>query len=109
MRDAKAKGYSRLWDTKKAKDTHYKNMRDALRKVYTHLGKTEHYYFEEPFHSLRHIGAHYWLERTEYNHSFVAEIGGWKTIDELQVSYGKIPPSVVIKKIKSANSEINES
>lgn len=107
LRLAKARGLTKLWDTSNKKDAYYREMRDALRTVYTHLGKTEHYYFEEPFHSLRHIGAHYWLERTDYNHSFVAEIGGWKTIDELQVSYGKIPPSIIMKKIKGNKTELN--
>lgn len=108
LRLAKKKGYSKLWDESQRKEKYYRQMCNMLRDVYTHLGKTHHYFKEEPFHSLRHIGAHYWLEKTNYNHGFVAEIGGWTTIDELKKSYGKIPPNIIMKQLKKAREGLNQ-
>lgn len=49
---------------------------------------------------MRHIGAHYWLEKKDYNYGIVSEIGGWNTIDELKKSYGQIPPERILEIIE---------
>ena len=51
-------------------------------------------------HALRHLGAHYWLSKTNYNYGIIAEVGGWHTIDELKKSYGQIPPEKILEIIK---------
>ena len=66
------------------------------------LPDTENYFYLEPIHTLRHCGAHYWLEKTDYNYGVVAEIGGWNTIDELKKSYGAMPARIKMKKIFEA-------
>ena len=48
------------------------------------------YYARKPFHSLRHIAAQVWLDKSDYDYGFVAELLGWTTIDELKTSYGGI-------------------
>ena len=89
------------------------NIKESLFDLYVHLGKIENlqefkdlksqklkvnnYWFNHAFHVLRHVGAHYWLKKKSYNHSLVAELGGWHTIDELKRSYGKMPPEVVLE------------
>ena len=45
----------------------------------------------------RHLGAHYWLAKTDYNYGIIAEVGGWHTIDELKKSYGQIPPEIFLE------------
>lgn len=72
----------------------------SLSEVYRHLGKTNDYFFNHPTHVLRHIGAHYWLSKKDYNYGLVAEIGGWNTIDELKKSYGLIPPEKILEIIE---------
>ena len=65
---------------------------DQLREEYKKANPARlDYFLEHPFHTLRHCGAHYWLQRCNYNHSLVADIGGWFTTDELKNSYGAIP------------------
>lgn len=93
-------------------DNKYEELATQLREIYAHVGKipnldelykikdTEHtnnYFFNHPFHSLRHIGAHYWLDKKDYNATLVATIGGWHTQDELTKSYGEIPPEKVVE------------
>ncbi len=65
------------------------------------MEKSEEYYYNNSFHALRHIGAHYWLEKTDYNYGFVAKIGGWHTINELKNSYGEIQPEFVLDMIQN--------
>jgi len=69
-----------------------------LKQVYHHLGKGE-YFQNRPNHALRHIGAHYWLSKTDYNFGLIAEVGGWNTMDELKKSYGHIPPEKILEMI----------
>ena len=100
--DLKSKGINRLNEeelSKKALDT---KIRVALQDLYVYLGKdTIHdgYFMKHWFHVLRHVGAHYWLRITEYNHSVVALVGGWKIVQELIDSYGATPHDIVLKKI----------
>jgi len=49
------------------------------------------------FNTLRHIDAHCWLAKTNYNYGVIAEVGGWHTIDELKKSYGQIPPEKILE------------
>jgi hypothetical protein len=71
---------------------------DQLKQIYSHLGKNS-YFQDRPSHALRHIGAHYWLSKTDYNFGLIAEVGGWNTIDELKKSYGQIPPEKILEVI----------
>ena len=54
------------------------------------------YILSHAFHSLRHFGAHYHLSRCNYNYAAVAKIGGWNTNEEVERSYGEMPPEVLI-------------
>jgi len=78
-----------------------------LKELYRFLGKEKvhlanqdddesGYFMNHAFHSLRHIGAHFWLEKTKYHYGFVAKIGGWNNIQELKDSYGEMPPDFVL-------------
>lgn len=58
---------------------------------------TGNYWFDHAAHVLRHVGAHYWLSKKNYNYGLVAKLGGWNTIDELKNSYGEMPPEVVLE------------
>ena len=64
------------------------NLRAAYQMVGGNLAKE--YYSRKPFHSLRHIAAQVWLDKSDYDYGFVAELLGWTTIDELKTSYGGI-------------------
>ncbi|MBS3922361.1 MAG: HTH domain-containing protein [Nitrosarchaeum sp.] len=68
-----------------------------LSEIYNHLGKHDSYFQHHPSHALRHLGAHYWLSKTNYNYGIIAEVGGWHTIDELKKSYGQIPPEKILE------------
>jgi len=106
---AKSKGYSKLWNDKEdVKYKAYNRLSEQLKEIYKHLDKTQHYFYEHAFHSLRHIGAHYWLRKTNYNYGFVAMIGGWNVIDELKKSYGEMPPAIMLKLAKSARKGLDE-
>jgi len=69
-----------------------KEIGENLRAVYQQVGGnlSKDYYARKPFHSLRHIAAQVWLDKSDYDYGFVAELLGWKTIDELKTSYGGI-------------------
>lgn len=49
------------------------------------------YFYRKPMHALRHIFAQFWLDVTEWNYGDVAKLGHWKTISELEASYGEMP------------------
>lgn len=101
LRLAKRRGQKHLWDSDKYSRTKiYELLSEQLRDIYKMLGKTNHYFYEEPFHTLRHLGAHYHLRKTDYNYGFVAVLGGWTVIDELKNSYGKMPPSILMRLMK---------
>jgi hypothetical protein len=77
-----------------------KDIHEKLFLIYKHLGKTDSYFSSHPTHVLRHIGAHYWLSKTNYNYGIISEVGGWNTIDELKKSYGQIPPEKILEMIQ---------
>ncbi|MEX0861220.1 helix-turn-helix domain-containing protein [Nitrosopumilus sp.] len=94
----KDRGSSRIYESALSKQRFHIMMSNQLKQVYSHLGKGE-YFKSRPNHALRHIGAHYWLSKTDYNFGLIAEIGGWNTIDELKKSYGQIPPEKILEVI----------
>lgn len=73
----------------------------TMKNLYIHLGKDmKSLYFIRPNHSLRHLGAQFWLAKSDYkDFSIVAKIGDWSTVQELIDSYGDTPPDVFQKTI----------
>ena len=73
-----------------------KEIDDNLRAVYEQVGgnAADPYFTKKPSHSLRHVGAQYWLRKSNFDFGFVAELGGWTTLQELQKSYGGMPKEV---------------
>jgi len=102
LRLAKAKGYSKLWDSKNISHQKFYNyLCIELKDVWNHLGLTSHYWTEKPVHALRHIASHYWLVLTDYDYVFCAEIIGI-SVQEFIKSYGKMPANIKFKKMKDA-------
>lgn len=95
----KGRGGTRIYESRIHRYKFKIQMNYAMKEIYRHVGKNE-YFEEHPTHALRHIGAHYWLARKNYNYGLVAIIGGWHTIDELQKSYGEMPPEKVLDMIE---------
>jgi len=95
----KSRGSRRIYESNTLKPFR-KDISEKLGLIYKHLGKTNRYFFTHPTHVMRHIGAHYWLEKKDYNYGIVSEIGGWNTIDELKKSYGQIPPERILEIIE---------
>lgn len=89
-----------IWDQDSNLLKMYEDTLIKLKKLWLEIGCTSHYFQEEPFHAMRHIGAHYWLAATDYDFEFVADLGGWSTSTELKQSYGEIPPEVISRKMK---------
>lgn len=89
---------------------------DFFRQCYEAAGLDDPYYTKKPFHSMRHIFAQYWLNKTSYDYQFVADLGHWKTLAVLKDSYGGMPDELFYKKQavyhdrehKSINEEANE-
>jgi len=101
--DLKAKGINRLNEEELSKNALNNKIKKCLLDLYEYLGKsTIHggYFKDHWFHVLRHVGAHYWLRRTGYNHSVVAMVGGWKIVQELIDSYGAVPHDIMMKRIR---------
>ena len=71
-----------------------------LRAVYEQVGgnMADKYFTKKPSHSLRHVGAQYWLRKSNFDYGFTAKLGGWTTLTELQKSYGGMPKEVFDKK-----------
>lgn len=99
----KGRGGTRIYESQIPKHAFKRQINDAMKEIYNHVGKIE-YFEEHPTHVLRHIGAHYWLARKNYNYGLVAVIGGWHTIDELRKSYGEMPPEKVLELIEEDNT-----
>ena len=77
-----------------------KEIGDNLKAVYQQVGGNlgKDYFARKPFHSLRHIAAQVWLDKSDYDYGFVAMLLDWKTIDELKTSYGGISPERFARK-----------
>ncbi len=71
----------------------------VFKECYQAVGITEEYFYKKPVHALRHVGAHYWLERLDYNHGIVCRIGGWKSVQTLIDCYGQPPAEWVMKRL----------
>jgi len=87
----------RIFESKLPETLFKRRIVRLIYEIYRHLGKTDSYYQHHPSHALRHLGAHYWLAKTNYNYGIIAEVGGWHTIDELKKSYGQIPPEKILE------------
>jgi Mn-dependent DtxR family transcriptional regulator len=92
----KSRGNGRIYESTLPKYKFHIMISNHLKQIYSYLGKSI-YFQKRPNHALRHIGAHYWLSKTDYNFGLIAEIGGWNTIDELKKSYGQIPPEKILE------------
>jgi len=95
----KSRGGKRIYESGQFYSCFAAKISASMKEIYTFLGKTE-YFDSHPTHALRHIGAHYWLAKKDYNYGLVAMIGGWNTIDELRRSYGEMPPEKVLEMIE---------
>ncbi len=96
----KSRGSDRIHESNLPKHRFQNAMNEKLIQIYSYLGKTHKYYSLHATHVLRHLGAHYWLSKTNYNYGIISEVGGWNTIDELKKSYGQIPPERILKIIQ---------
>jgi hypothetical protein len=111
LRTLKARDSTRIYDTNETENNNKNRVGDRLaeelKELYLAIGKNEeldHYYFEKPFHVLRHIGAHYLLSFSNYTaHSLVAKLGHWLTASELEKSYGSIPPEMIDQELQKYN------
>ena len=97
----KERNCDRIFESKLAETPFKTKITQNISEIYAHLGKNEPYFHHHPSHALRHLGAHYWLAKTDYNYGIIAEVGGWHTIDELKKSYGQIPPEKILEIIDS--------
>jgi Mn-dependent DtxR family transcriptional regulator len=102
----KARNGTRIYEVRIYKLTFRKQMSQSLVEIYRQIGK-KNYFEDRPTHTLRHVGAHYWLARKNYNYGLVALIGGWHTIDELRKSYGEMPPEKVLEMIEGDSGIIS--
>lgn len=110
----KSRGCNKIYESTELPSIVERKLRAAILDLWVYLGKitnieelevkklakirnTGNYWFDHTLHSLRHIGAHYWLRKKSYNYGLVAVIGGWNTIDELKNSYGEMPPEVILQ------------
>jgi len=67
----------------------YDLLPSIFEEIYRLAGIKEEYFYIMQVHALRHVGAHYWLNRTNYNHVIVSRIGGWKSVQTLIDCYGQ--------------------
>jgi hypothetical protein len=76
--------------------TNRKHLRDLMRHCYIHIRDPlpEDYFGDMPLHAIRHIFAQYWLDFSKWDYGFVARLGHWKTIAELENSYGYMPKKI---------------
>jgi len=96
----KARNCDRIFESKLPERLFKRKINQEILEIYKHLGKNESFFQYRPSHTLRHLGAHYWLAKTDYNYGIIAEVGGWHTIDELKKSYGQIPPEKILEIIQ---------
>jgi integrase/transposase len=71
-------------------------MNQTYAQVYREIGITDEYFFGHAIHALRHVSAHYWLERTNYNHVAVAKICGWTDVQTLISCYGEMTDEQIV-------------
>ena len=71
-----------------------------FRNCYHEAGCEDDYWYNHTLHSLRHVFAQYWLDLSDFNYSFVAELGHWKTERMVKDVYGKPLSSRVIQRMR---------
>ena len=98
---------SLIWEEKISQQGKYYKLLDEMKKLWKAIGCNDHYFREHALHALRHIGAHYWLNASNYDYDFVADLGGWTTTTELKASYGEIPPEIKSRKLAQFRNKIN--
>jgi len=96
----RSRGFTKIYESNESKYKFHHKINGELFEIYKHLGKNAEYFLLHSTHALRHIGAHYWLSKTNYNYGIISEVGGWNTIDELKKSYGQIPPEKILEIIQ---------
>ena len=67
------------------------------------------YFYKKPLHAVRHMFAQLWLDDTDWNYGLVAKVGHWKTIKELEDSYGEKPESIFVKEFAGASQAVASS
>ncbi len=65
----------RIFESKLPESSFKRKITQDISEIYSHLGKKEPYFYHHPSHALRHLGAHYWLAKTDYNYGIIAEVG----------------------------------
>ncbi|MHB8547159.1 MAG: hypothetical protein ACYDAJ_10375 [Nitrosotalea sp.] len=93
----KREGYKYLFgDSVEEINKTYGLLPSIFGEIYRLAGIKEEYFYIMQVHALRHVGAHYWLNRTKYNHAIVARIGGWKSVQTLIDCYGQPDEDYII-------------
>src|SRR5207245_844633 len=87
----------------------YKELPKIFEEIYLEAGIKEEYFYIKQVHALRHVGAHYWLNRTKYNHAIVARIGGWKSVQTLIDCYGQPDEDYIINFLTKNDSKFGAS
>lgn len=85
--------------TRKLKDY----ITSVFKQAYTQAKITEPYFIMRPTHALRHVAAHYWIDRTNQNYVAVAKICGWKDVQTLIACYGEISDEQIISIVARSN------
>ena len=87
--------------------TNRKHLRDLMRHCFTAIPKPlpDDYFGLMPLHAIRHIFAQYWLDYSDYDYGWVARLGHWKTIAELQNSYGFMDDDIYNEKWKDIHQK----
>ena len=80
---------------------YHKSFRAYLKKVYRKAGIREEFFYSHSVHSLRHVGAHRLLRKTNYNYSLVARLGGWTDEKTLKDCYGRMPDELILNVLRS--------
>jgi len=84
----------------------YKELPKIFEEIYRLAGIKEEYFYIKQVHALRHVGAHYWLNRTKYNHVIVSRIGGWKSVQTLIDCYGQPDEDYIINFLTDNRSSL---
>jgi len=91
-------------DSEEELNNTYDELPEIFEEIYRLAGIKEEYFYIKQVHALRHVGAHYWLNRTKYNHVIVSKIGGWKSVQTLIDCYGQPDEDYIIKFLTDGHS-----
>ncbi|GIU71682.1 MAG: hypothetical protein KatS3mg003_1161 [Candidatus Nitrosocaldaceae archaeon] len=99
VNDRRSKGYRYLFydDNKNFEFETYDRLVKYLRvkdgnifkEIFKKIGCRERAFYEDTNYAFRHIGVQHWLQATNYDYDFVAEMG-WEDINTLRQWYGKM-------------------